>query len=199
MLSADIDLALVRRFFSRADAAQASDFLRREIASRMHEKLELINISASRVLDAGCGLGADLPHLLSRFPKAQIVGLDGSCAALCEQQAMQQAADQAKITLWQKILPRALQTQVVSEVQLLCADFAQLGIASNTIDVLWSNMALHWHPQPDLVLAEWRRVLNVNGMLMFSCFGPDSLREVRTAFQDVDNYPHVLPFVDMHD
>jgi malonyl-CoA O-methyltransferase len=58
---------------------------------------------------------------------------------------------------------------------------------------------LHWHPQPDRVFAEWRRVLRVDGLLMFSNFGPDTFRELRNAFAALDETPHTLPFVDMHD
>jgi malonyl-CoA O-methyltransferase len=67
------------------------------------------------------------------------------------------------------------------------------------VDLVWSNLALHWHPQPDRVFAEWRRVLRVDGLLMFSCFGPDTFKELRAAFAAVDDAPHALPFVDMHD
>jgi malonyl-CoA O-methyltransferase len=49
------------------------------------------------------------------------------------------------------------------------------------------------------VFAEWRRVLRVDGLLMFSNFGPDTFRELRAAFAAMDETPHTLPFVDMHD
>jgi malonyl-CoA O-methyltransferase len=49
------------------------------------------------------------------------------------------------------------------------------------------------------VFAEWRRVLRVDGLLMFSTFGPDTFRELRAAFAALDATPHTLPFVDMHD
>jgi malonyl-CoA O-methyltransferase len=74
-----------------------------------------------------------------------------------------------------------------------------LPFGTNSLDLLWSNLALHWHPQPDRVFAEWRRVLRVDGLLMFSCFGPDTFIELRTAFAALDETPHTLPFVDMHD
>jgi malonyl-CoA O-methyltransferase len=82
---------------------------------------------------------------------------------------------------------------------LLCGNFSQLPLAVNAVDVVWSNLALHWHPQPDQVFAEWRRVLRTDGLLMFSCFGPDTFKEVRAAFAEADREPHTLPFVDMHD
>jgi malonyl-CoA O-methyltransferase len=84
-------------------------------------------------------------------------------------------------------------------IDLVCADFGQLPLAPNSLDLVWSNLALHWHPQPDRVFAEWRRVLRVDGLLMFSNFGPDTFRELRNAFAAMDETPHTLPFVDMHD
>ena len=41
--------------------------------------------------------------------------------------------------------------------------------------------------------------MRVNGLVMFSCFGPDTLIELREAFAEIDDYAHVLSFVDMHD
>ena len=84
-------------------------------------------------------------------------------------------------------------------VDLLCGDLGDLPLAPNSVDLVWSNLALHWHAQPDRVFAEWRRVLRLDGLLMFSCFGPDTFRELRDAFAEADLYPHGLPFVDMHD
>ena len=84
-------------------------------------------------------------------------------------------------------------------VDLLCGDFGSLPFGPNSMDIVWSNLALHWHPQPDKVFAEWRRVLRVDGLLMFSSFGPDTFKELRAAFAAMDETPHALPFVDMHD
>jgi malonyl-CoA O-methyltransferase len=81
----------------------------------------------------------------------------------------------------------------------VCADFAQLPLASGAFDVLWSNLALHWHPEPARTFAEWKRVLNRNGLLMFSCFGPDTLLLLQDAFRQADNHAHILPFMEMHD
>jgi malonyl-CoA O-methyltransferase len=72
-------------------------------------------------------------------------------------------------------------------------------MADQSVDLVWSNLALHWHPEPDQVFKEWRRILNVDGLLMFSCFGPDTLKEIRHAFDGNDQTPHTHPFIDMHD
>ena len=36
-------------------------------------------------------------------------------------------------------------------------------------------------------------------MLAFSCYGPDTLIELRQAWRSVDEFPHVNDFPDMHD
>jgi malonyl-CoA O-methyltransferase len=42
-------------------------------------------------------------------------------------------------------------------------------------------------------------VLKPGGMLLFSTFGPDTLRELRAAWAEVDQHSHVSRFLDMHD
>ncbi len=190
-LSAPIDLDRVRALFADPARVAEADFLRREIASRMHERLQLVKVNPLRVLDAGCGTGPDLPALQKSYPAAQILGVDTSPAMIAA--ARGQAAKSGLSQLIGKLLPAK------SGIDYLCADMADLPLARNNVDLVWSNLALHWHPQPDRVFAEWHRVLKVGGLLMFSCFGPDTLQELRTAFADVDLAPHTLPFVDMHD
>jgi malonyl-CoA O-methyltransferase len=195
--SAPIDLRQVRRLFGRAQRVAPSAFLRREIAARMHERLGLIKIAPDQVLDAGCGEGADLASLQQRFPQAQIIGVDGAPAMLTAAGAQLASAKSGMARRIGKWLPALAGGKAAPD--LLCTNFAQLPLRANALDMLWSNLALHWHPQPDRVFAEWRRVLRVNGLLMFSCFGPDAFKEVRAAFATVGMAQSVLPFVDMHD
>jgi len=190
-LSAPIDLDRVRVLFSDPARVAEADFLRREIAGRMHERLQLVKVNPLRVLDAGCGTGPDLPVLQKSYPAAQILGVDTSPAMIAA--ARGQAAKSGLSQLIGKLLPAK------SGIDYMVADMADLPLARNNVDLVWSNLALHWHPQPDRVFAEWHRVLKVGGLLMFSCFGPDTLQELRAAFAEVDLAPHTLPFVDMHD
>lgn len=201
MLSAPIDLALVRRLFATPARVAGSEFLRREVATRMHEKLALVNLDAKTVLDAGCGDGADLPLLSARFPNAHLIGLDGSFERLRDASFRRSDQGGALSNLLAKWMPTPLRKplQMQAKWDYLCDDFSQVSMAGGRVDMLWSNLALHWHPQPDQVLKEWFRLLRTNGLVMFSCFGPDTLIELKQAFAEVDAYPHSLPFVDMHD
>ncbi|MGZ9045808.1 MAG: methyltransferase domain-containing protein [Telluria sp.] len=190
-MSAPIDLVRVRKLFADPARVAPADFLRREVASRMHERLQLVKVAPARILDAGCGAGADLGLLQKTYPASQIVGIDSNSGMIAA------AAASAPASGLKSVLTRLLPPK--TGVDLLCGDFGALPFGPNSLDLVWSNLALPWHPQPDRVFAEWRRVLRVEGLLMFSSFGPDTLREVRAAFAGMDETPHALPFVDMHD
>jgi malonyl-CoA O-methyltransferase len=188
-MSAPIDPARIKQLFADPALVAPSDFLRREISGRMFDRLALVKNSPQQVLDAGCGAGADLAQLQKTYPAAQVIGMDAVPAML----AAAAETAQAPRSFLSRLLPAK------SGIDLVCADFGQLPLGPNSIDLVWSNLALHWHPQPDRVFAEWRRVLRVDGLLMFSNFGPDTFRELRDAFAAMDESPHTLPFVDMHD
>ncbi len=58
---------------------------------------------------------------------------------------------------------------------------------------------LQWCDPPDRAFAEIRRVLKPGGFFAFSTFGPDTLRELRSAWAEADGDNHVNHFIDMHD
>jgi malonyl-CoA O-methyltransferase len=81
----------------------------------------------------------------------------------------------------------------------LCADIARIPLATRSFSLVWSNMALHWAADLQSAIGEFHRVLEVDGLLMFSTLGPDTLKELRSAFSAVAGGPHVHGFIDMHD
>lgn len=67
------------------------------------------------------------------------------------------------------------------------------------VDMLWANMVLHLEPQPQRLLRRWNTHINEQGFLMFSCLGPDTLRELRAVYSRHGwPLPH-HPYTDMHD
>ena len=162
----------------------------------MFERLSLIKTHPSRLLDAGCGEGDDLMSLKQAFPQAELFGVDASIAML----AMSRHRSQQAESRMKKLLRRWRAGSGVAEAtHQACADFGRLPLAASSMDMLWSNLALHWHPQPHRVMREWARVLRADGLLMFSAFGPDTFAELRTAYAKAGLAPAVLPFVDLHD
>ena len=68
-----------------------------------------------------------------------------------------------------------------------------------SVQMLWANMVLHSAADPQALIAQWHRALAVDGFLMFSCLGPDTVQELRGVYRALD-WP--LPghqFTDMHD
>lgn len=151
----------------------------------MAERLDYVNLSPKRILDLGCSRGGSFEHLAARYPEAQLIGLDLSPEML-------QADVQAR-PAWQ----RWLGIKSSAGALRLMADAAQLPLQSRSATLLWSNLLLHWLDDPLPVLAEAHRVLEHDGLLMFSTLGPDSLKELRSAFSD--GYSHTQRFIDMHD
>ncbi|WP_269532815.1 malonyl-ACP O-methyltransferase BioC [Chitinimonas sp. BJYL2] len=178
------DKAQVRRSFERA--AQSYDgaaVLQREVADRMLSRLDLVKLAPARVLDAGSGTGYAAPLLGRRYPSAQLIEFDLALAML-------------KVSAGKRGWLDRLRGRAPLQ---LCGDLEALPLASGSIDLLWSNLAIQWLNEPDTAFAECHRVLKPEGLLMFSTFGPDTLIELRRAFAEADARPHVNRFIDMHD
>lgn len=175
----------MRRASSRAAAGYAgAAVLAREVESRMLERLQYIKLAPQRVLDAGCGDGDGARRLAAAYPQAQLLGLDFAYPML--------RAARSHGGWLRRALARG-------RADWICADFAALPLAPASVDLAWSNLALHCAGDPLPALKELRRVLKVGGLLMFSCYGPDTLKELRSAFAAADGAGHVHGFIDMHD
>jgi malonyl-CoA O-methyltransferase len=72
-------------------------------------------------------------------------------------------------------------------------------LPDGAVQMLWANMALHMSAQPQALIAQWHRALAPEGFLMFSCLGPDTLRELRTVYAALGWPAPAHDFTDMHD
>ena len=185
-----IDSRHVIRQFARRGPLDAAQFLYGEIAQRMLQRLSYIRHQPVNILDAGCGAGHALEPLRARYPQLNYIGLD-ACPPLLD---TARARFQAKPGLWERLRNRP--TRPIRFVQ---ADLATSTLEPESLDMVWSNMALHWHPEPHAVLSEWRRVLKPGALVMFSCLGPGSMAELRTAVHHAGLNTATPAFVDMHD
>lgn len=178
------DKQLVRRSFDRAaQTYDAAAVLQREVNERMLSRLEIIKQEPLRILDIGSGTGYGSGHLRLRFPKASVYEADLALAMLQYSKSNQKS--------WRNWLR--------SETRHVCADMEALPFADNSQDMVWSNLALQWCNQPDAAFAEMLRVLKPGGLLMYSTFGPDTLKELVQIYAGIDGFNHVNRFIDMHD
>jgi malonyl-CoA O-methyltransferase len=76
---------------------------------------------------------------------------------------------------------------------------AESALPANAGQLLWANMMLHAVADPGALMQRWRRALAVDGFLMFSTLGPDSLKGLRELYRDVGWGAAHAPFTDMHD
>ncbi len=67
------------------------------------------------------------------------------------------------------------------------------------VQMLWANMALHMAADPQALMQQWSELLEPDGFVMFSCLGPDTLRELRRVYAAMGWPPPAHVFTDMHD
>jgi malonyl-CoA O-methyltransferase len=192
-----LDPRSVRHAFERAAASyDASAVLQREVGQRMAERLVLVKLQPAAILDAGCGTGDALSELSVRYPDAFLIGLDLAYAMLDSARRRTTAANAAE----QSFLARLLGTRAAHrDPALVCGDVCRLPLATGSFDLVWSNLTLQWINDALGVFGEFHRALRVGGLLMFTTFGPDTLKELRSAFAGVDGATHVSRFIDLHD
>ena len=185
------DARQVRRAFSRSAASyEAAAGLQHAVEVRLLESLDYLDDPAlqrappRRVLDLGSGTGRASRAMQARWPKAEVVSLDLALPMLREGRAAARPGGWLANPFARRPLP-------------VCADARALPLADASVDVLFSNLCLQWVEDLDAVLAGFRRVLKPHGLLLFSTFGPATLWELREAFAQADDAPHVSPFADI--
>lgn len=165
--------------FSRAAShyAKSSD-LQEKVARQLLERLDWMKLSPSVILDVGCGAGRISQALNRRYPKAHIYGADIAINMVRESR---------------KRAPRWFSRQ-----HFICADAAALPWRTASADLIISNLMLQWRSSFTEVIQEFIRLLKPDGVLLFSSFGPDTLKELRDSWAKADTYTHVNHFPDMH-
>lgn len=152
----------------------------------MLDRLALVRLEPQSVVDIGCGAGAGLLALARRYPQARRIGIDASLPmAQCAHAALQPPE--------RGFLARMFGSAVDPIARIVAADARALPLASSSVDLVWSNLALHWFEKPDEAIAEWYRIMRPAGLLDFSFFGVDTLAELRAVGA------HTMTFHDMHD
>ena len=159
-----------------------SPWLHEEVARRMEERLEWIKLQPSHWAHWEPVRGGLAVHaaLEKRYPAAGCF-----VAESCESHRQYASGKLAK-SLWRPDRWMSRSAQFVMP-------------PDGASQMLWANMALHMSADPQGLMAQWHRALAVDGFLMFSCLGPDSLQELRSLYRSVGWPAPAHEFTDMHD
>ena len=146
--------------------------LAHEAGLELMERLRWMTLSPKVIVDMGCGTGVMSKMLHERYPHAQMIALDSSPAML-----------------------GYMKNKHTEIKNFIGADANQLPLRNQSVDLICANLLLPWCASGLGILAEWRRVLREDGLLMFSALGLDTLKEWR-EFLSHEQMPTLY---DMHD
>ncbi len=175
-----LDPVAAARWAARPMAASA--WLHEEVARRMQERLDVIRLQPQAWADWEPLRGGLLAHraLRARYAQAPVW--------LVAEQAGEagQVRTGTAPAWWQpaRWTGPAVRTGLPPEAG---------------VQMVWANMLLHQVADPQALIGQWHRALAVDGFLMFSCLGPDSLRELRALHQAMGWPAPAHEFTDMHD
>ncbi|MBI4997197.1 MAG: methyltransferase domain-containing protein [Rhodocyclales bacterium] len=165
-------------FAAAAATYDAAAVLARETGQRLAERLELVRLAPRRVADIGCATGDGVRELQEHYPEALPLAIDFARPML--------QAVKSRVPFWERLRGRS--------PRLLNADVRALPLAAGSLDLVWSNLVLHWLDDPLQAFKDLHRVLAVGGLLNFAMLGPDTLKELRAA-----GATSLRRFPDMHD
>lgn len=166
-----------RRAFDRAGRFDEACVVHDETRRRLLDRLDLVRLTPRVIVDLGCATGSGAIALTERYPGARVLAVDSSLGMLRAARA---------------------RTASLSSVDVIGGDAERLPIAAHAVQLLFANLSLCWC-RPNAVFGEAARVLDEGGLLLFATLGPDSLKEVRRAWLEVDDRVHVHAAFDMHD
>jgi malonyl-CoA O-methyltransferase len=173
-------------FAAAAGSYDSAAVLAREVGQRMAERLGVVRLAPQRFADIGCATGDGVRELQRRYPAALPLAVDFALPML--------QAVAARTGWWARQRGRA--------PRCINADVRSLPLAADSLDLVWSNLMLHWLSDPTELrqaFAEMQRVLTTGGLLHFAMLGPDTLKELRTAQAKVGAGATAPDFPDMHD
>src|SRR5262245_51422385 len=174
------DRRLVRRHRDRAAARlDDHDFLFREVAERLADRLDDVTRKFPQTLDLGCHGGEIAAALRGRGGIETLVQCDLSTAMARRATSNGRAA--------------------------LVADEELLPFAPESFDLVISNLSLHWVNDLPGSLLQIRQCLKPDGLFLAAMLGGDTLAELRQALMEAELVesggvsPRVSPFADLRD
>ncbi|WP_423062440.1 malonyl-ACP O-methyltransferase BioC [Candidiatus Paracoxiella cheracis] len=140
------------------------------VGSLLLEKLKLHYPQSKAILDLGVGTGYLSRSIEKSYPDCELMALD-----IVESMLLT-----SKMYLQCK--------------KLICADAESMPVRNKSIDIVISNMVVHWCNSLRVVIQEQYRILKSNGVFIFSILGSQSMLALKDAWSKIDNHTHINDF-----
>ena len=162
--------------------APASPWLHEEVGSRMAERLLWIKHRPSSWLDWEPVAGGVAAHQAVRqvLPDARIFVTSAQAAQALSAVGRSPKSAPSWWAKWRGRVPA-------------------VAAVDTCVGMVWANMGLHLSPRPQTVLQRWYQHLDTDGFVMFSCLGPDTLKELSAVYARLGWPAPSHAFTDMHD
>ena len=149
------------------------NLIARRTGSEVLDRLKYLNMRPSKIVDLGCGAGLEVERLIDIYPEADIFGFD-----LCSHYVVAHGER--------------------SNSSFITADANKTPFSSDAFDLVFSNLVFSAFDVQSMLIEAFR-IMRQKGAIVFATFGPDTLVEIHSSWLNVDGYPHVHNFLDMHD
>lgn len=178
-----LDIASVQAALRHLARANKAPWLHAEVARRMAQRLSVIRLKPQAILEWWAFGGAAGDLLAKAYPDAQRFIVEPSGALGARSRLATRAP-------WWSTRRWAGKTPIIMSPE---------EVAANSVQLVWANMMLHAEVDPLALMTRWHRALMVDGFAMFSCLGPDTLRELRDLYKRLGWPSAMADQVDMHD
>lgn len=168
-MNPELDKKAIRKSFNRvAKSYDNNAILQCRVGEALHAKIARHSLRSSQILDIGCGTGFLSAKLVEKCKR--LLALDIALPMLHKTRSK---------------LP------ITSNTNYLCADAEAIPLQNNSMDCIVSNLSLQWCQNLEQIFTEFRRILSANGKILFSTFGIGTLSELKSAWDEIDDYPHI--------
>lgn len=157
------------------------DYIKEEVGYRLSDRVFDVKKEFKHALDLGCGRGYAAKHLTSEWIK-KLTLTDIS------ESALKQADTASGIEVNRQVL-----------------DEENLELSESSIDLVLSNLSLHWVNNVPRLFKVINDALVPDGVFMASFFGGETLYELRSSLQLAEQErcgglsPHISPFMQIRD
>ena len=151
-------------FHNAAQDYDSVTAMQRDVGDRLLSRLDFVQYDPSVIADIGAGTGIATGKLINKYSNADVLALD-IAKGMLQVNNQNNASNPAFCSI---------------------ADMHNIPLQAESVDMVFSNLAMQWSNDLLHVLDEYQRILRQDSLLHFATFGPQTLKEFKQSWQAVD-------------